>query len=332
MEKAGLKDIARKANVSLATVSYVINNRTDVKIKPETRRLVLQAAKELNYYPDSIAKSLKTKRAMSVAVITDKDLSSFVFTNILSGMVGCFSQRGYSATLSSYDADFQNSDCVLLFRTNKVDGLIFVHCNISEEQIGWLCREKIPFVIVHNYLTDFPCEIVTADIRPAVLDCLRDFLRQGRKRILYVRKNQNLHLNKFSELEKAAQLLRGAESVAQLTLTGSEEALEREYAVYFSDRKRKADAILFESPAPCSYFLRYAYKNGISVPADTSIACIGNSTSFARQYCAVSSIEAPLHELGTQGAERLFGILYPDEPAGGGRPEPLQWSYVKRES
>ena len=59
-KKVTVKDVAREAGVSVATVSYIMNNRTDQKISDATRKKVLQIANLLNYTPSSVAKSLAT--------------------------------------------------------------------------------------------------------------------------------------------------------------------------------------------------------------------------------------------------------------------------------
>ena len=68
MKKITMKDVAREAGVSVATVSYIINNREDQKISPETRNKVLQIINLLNYTPNQTAKSLVTQKSYIVAL------------------------------------------------------------------------------------------------------------------------------------------------------------------------------------------------------------------------------------------------------------------------
>lgn len=67
-KKVTIKDVAREAGVSVATVSYVINNREDQKISPETRNKVLQMINLLNYRPNQAAKSLVTQKRQLIAL------------------------------------------------------------------------------------------------------------------------------------------------------------------------------------------------------------------------------------------------------------------------
>lgn len=74
-KKVTIRDIAREANVSVATVSYVLNNRTDMRISDETRKKVLQIINLLNYTPNQSAKALATNRNRMIALCLTPDLS-----------------------------------------------------------------------------------------------------------------------------------------------------------------------------------------------------------------------------------------------------------------
>ena len=80
------KDIARACGLSQATVSYVMNNKEGKKISEATRRLVLQTARELNYIPNSTARSMRTNRSMSIGVVTGWNNLSMGFSLVLRGV------------------------------------------------------------------------------------------------------------------------------------------------------------------------------------------------------------------------------------------------------
>ena len=82
------KDIARACGLSQATVSYVMNNKEGKKISEATRRLVLQTARELNYIPNSTARSMRTNRSMSIGVVTGWNNLSMGFSLVLRGGQG----------------------------------------------------------------------------------------------------------------------------------------------------------------------------------------------------------------------------------------------------
>ena len=73
------RDVAREAGVSQATVSYILNDVKNVRIKPETRAAVLDAVKRLNYHPDEMARGMKLKKPMSIGVVTDRNVTNFYF-------------------------------------------------------------------------------------------------------------------------------------------------------------------------------------------------------------------------------------------------------------
>ena len=80
------KDIARVCGISQATVSYVMNNKEGKKISEATRQLVLKTARELNYVPNSTARSMRTNRSMSIGVVSGRNNLTIGFSHILRGI------------------------------------------------------------------------------------------------------------------------------------------------------------------------------------------------------------------------------------------------------
>src|SRR5690554_7227430 len=85
-KRVSSKDVAKEAGVSQATVSYVLNNNKNIKIKPETRQAVLDAVKKLNYHPSLLARAMKLNKSMTVGVITDRNVTNYNFMRMLEGI------------------------------------------------------------------------------------------------------------------------------------------------------------------------------------------------------------------------------------------------------
>ena len=102
-------DVAREAGVSQATVSYVLNNVKGVKIKKETREAVIAAAKKLNYHPNLIARSMRLKKSMSIGIVSDKNVSNFMFMKTLEGIKDALLPRNYSIMMC-FDKSHERED------------------------------------------------------------------------------------------------------------------------------------------------------------------------------------------------------------------------------
>lgn len=124
-KKVTVKDVAREAGVSVATVSYIMNNRTDQKISEATRKKVLQIANLLNYTPNSVAKSLATGRNSIIGISYSLDDTTPSRNLELSSFVNMLIER---LNRLKYDVIFipvsPNSDMVSINR--NIDGIIAI--------------------------------------------------------------------------------------------------------------------------------------------------------------------------------------------------------------
>lgn len=118
-----IKDIARLANVSTATVSRILNNSK--KVKPETRKRVMQIIQDNNYHPNQVARSLYKKKSKMIGVIVP-DLSNAFYAKIIDGIQGVLQKNGYSI-LISFSAG-SNADnyrkFINEFKQQNIDGII----------------------------------------------------------------------------------------------------------------------------------------------------------------------------------------------------------------
>jgi LacI family transcriptional regulator len=142
-----LKDIARKAGVTSATVSMVINNKPN--ISQATRKKVLKIAKELNYYPNVIARGLATKRSNAIGVIVPNLASSFV-VRVLQGIKS--TNRDLNYTVLLFDTIGQKESEAQLFqrlaRERRIDGVILISSNVTDDELKIFGEESVPSIVV----------------------------------------------------------------------------------------------------------------------------------------------------------------------------------------
>ena len=93
---SNLKDVAQKLNISVSTVSRVVNGK--VYVKPETREMVMKALDELNYTPNQVARSLKNKATKTIGIVVP-DISEDFFAYVIKGIDNVLSRNGYTIIL-----------------------------------------------------------------------------------------------------------------------------------------------------------------------------------------------------------------------------------------
>ena len=142
-----LKDIAERAGVTSATVSMVINNKPN--ISEGTRKKVLKIAKELNYYPNVIARGLATKKSNSIGVIVPNLASSFI-VRVLQGIKS--TNRDIEYTVQLFDTVGQNESETQLFqrlaRERRIDGVILISSTVTDDELTVFREESVPSIVV----------------------------------------------------------------------------------------------------------------------------------------------------------------------------------------
>ena len=143
-----LKDIARLARVSTATVSMALNNRPGVG--REKRREILKIAKKNGYHPNLLAKALISKRSYTLGLIIN-NISDQFYTELAKGVEETAKQLGYDILLCSTNGDVQAQKRYLeLMRSRGVDGIIISTMLAKDPDIGSLVKEGIPFVCLNR--------------------------------------------------------------------------------------------------------------------------------------------------------------------------------------
>src|SRR5512138_65873 len=128
-----MSDVARKAGVSLMTVSRVINNKGDVS--SETRQRVLEVISNLGYRPSAIARSLATRETATIGLVVP-DVSNAFFAEITQGVERLAYSKGYHVFLCNTEEDPQRELAVIQsLEEKRVDGLILCSSRLDEEKL-----------------------------------------------------------------------------------------------------------------------------------------------------------------------------------------------------
>jgi LacI family transcriptional regulator len=178
-----LKDIAQQAGVTSATVSMVINNKPN--ISEETRRKVLKIAKELNYYPNVIARGLATSRSNAIGVIVPNLASSFV-VRVLQGIKS--TNRDLDYTVLLFDTVGQKENEAELFqrlaRERRIDGVILISATVTDAEIAVFSQESVPGIVVARKAATIDCVYVNNE--QGARDATDYLIEKGHARIACV--------------------------------------------------------------------------------------------------------------------------------------------------
>lgn len=152
--KVTIREIAKKAGTSIATVSYVLNDEADRYLRPELRERVLQAAGELGYVKNAAASSLKGKRRGIIAVLVPQFANIF-FTRICVNVEAVARREGSIVTICNSDDDSLQERLILdRLVAQRIDGCIIAPVALTGENLSLLERYQVPYVILERTLSE----------------------------------------------------------------------------------------------------------------------------------------------------------------------------------
>lgn len=150
--KITIKDIAKIAHVSNTTVSRALNNQS--RIRNETKERILSIAKELNYRPDFIARSLVMKRTNTLGLVITTIANPF-YTELAQGIEATARKLGYNIILCSTQSDLGTERLdIEMLRSKGVDGIILTSAHMGDPNIVELAEEGFPIVLVNRRTYD----------------------------------------------------------------------------------------------------------------------------------------------------------------------------------
>ncbi len=182
---ATIKDIARKLNISISTVSYALNDGPR-NVPPDVREKVLAVAREMEYRPNKVARSMATGRADTLAIVPPRDAHSMMLSPylqiVLNGIVEAAEEMGQDILLRTTFGDADPVAMVQTLQSGKADGMLLVAPHTDSQLAEAAASQNFPCVV---FSADAPagCLSVSADNRDGTRRAL-DYLREiGHRKI-----------------------------------------------------------------------------------------------------------------------------------------------------
>lgn len=198
-ERVTIYEVAHAANVSLATVSRVINNRGNVTAKTKAR--VEAAIERLGYQPSALAQSLATSRTTNIAILIPSPNYVYI-SNMLTGMIDVGKIYGYKTNIFTCDNDEDAAKAIDKIITSRVDGVLIFNPFISHEQIKRLSKYKLHSVLIAKDLTDPYMATVQIDFETAITKRVEMYLKKGITDIAYLDNNEPMSQRFLTAIEK----------------------------------------------------------------------------------------------------------------------------------
>jgi LacI family transcriptional regulator len=309
MNNVTIYDVAREANVSMATVSRVVNGNPNVK--PATRKKVSEVIDRLGYRPNAVARGLASKKTTTVGVIIP-DISSIFFAELARGIEDIATMYNYNIILSNSD-DNPDKELRLLntMLGKQVDGIVFMGSNITEELVNEFQKSPVPIVLAGSVEDTKQIPSVNINYEEAAFDAATFFTDKGHSRIAFVSGNLSEPIN----MKKLAGYKRGLESAG---LSYDEEnVVEGDYTYdsgfesfeKFLGNKEKPTAIIVSSDEMALGIVHAAQDKGYSVPDDFEVISFDNTRLTLMVRPQISTVIQPLYDIGAVAMRLLTKLM-----------------------
>lgn len=181
-----IKDIAKQAKVSIATVSKIINNK-DEGFSNETKNRVKKIMRELDYHPSSIARGLVTKKTNVIGLILP-DITNPFFPDVVRGVEDTANLHGYNLVLCNTDDDEKKEKTYFrILRDKYVDGVIYTNAAaIRDKNIQILIDGEIPFVLMDRYIENKLIPYIHTDNERGMYEVVDYLVKSGHRKISFI--------------------------------------------------------------------------------------------------------------------------------------------------
>ena len=179
---ATIRDVAQRAGVSVATVSHVINGTR--KVAPETAARVRRAMEELDYHPNAVARSLRTRKTQAIGVVVS-DITNPFFATLVRGAEDAAIEAGYSLIVCNSDETPEKEDLyVRLLWRRRMDGLLIAPVRDgASSAVQELARRQMPFVFIDRKAKGVEADAVLSDNVGGAYLATQHLIERGHKRI-----------------------------------------------------------------------------------------------------------------------------------------------------
>ncbi|RYG74941.1 catabolite control protein A [Lentibacillus lipolyticus] len=309
-------DVAREANVSMATVSRVVNGNPNVK--PVTRKKVLATIQELGYRPNAVARGLASKKTTTVGAIIP-DISSIFFAELARGIEDIATMYKYNIILSNSD---QNKDKELhlinAMLEKQVDGILFMGGDISEEHVDQFQSSSVPVVLAATYDETNKIPSVNIDYEAAAFEATSYLLEKGNSRIAFISGVDDTLINKQKYNGYARALEEKSIPVDEGNILKGDYSYDSglEAAEQLLTKDEQPSAVFVASDEMALGVIHGAQDKGYRVPEDMEVFGFDNTRLATMVRPTLSTIVQPMYDIGAVAMRLLTKYMNEEEVEG----------------
>jgi LacI family transcriptional regulator len=302
-----IKEVAKKAGVSTATVSRVFNNGPVVE---ETRRRVQEAVRELNYTPNAAGRSLSTKRTDAIGLVLP-DIYGEFFSEVIRGADQIARRDRYHLLVSSSHSNREEIEATLKVMSGRVDGLIIMSPHLDAQTLKANLPQNLPVVLLNCYVEGVSVDSLNIDNFGGAMQIVRHLLQHGYRTIAVI-KGTEKNLDAEERLRGYRQALLESHLTPSVTL---------EIGGNFSEDSgyEAVKKILALRPRPTAIFasndsmaigaLSALREIGVEIPRETALVGFDDVPIARFLSPALTSVRVAICDLGAIAIQKLVQAI-----------------------
>ncbi len=306
-------DVSKKANVSIATVSRVLNGNPNVSDK--TRAKVLAVMEQLGYTPNVFARGLGLNTMRTIGIMCS-DSSDLYLANAIYYLERDLRSNGYDAILccTGYELETKQKYFDLLC-SKRVDAIIlagskFVEIKPRDNTYILDAAAKIPIMLVNGYLEGENIYSTVCDDQAAVYQAASRLIQSSRRKLLYVYTSTSYSgINKLQGFKNALADAGISESPEYIRQCAKDITAARELFLSLRKEGLEFDAVITSDDSLAAGAVKYANTMGISIPDELSIIGYNNSILSLCSDPELTSIDSKVEALCTTTVNTLMGVF-----------------------
>ncbi|WP_158738252.1 LacI family DNA-binding transcriptional regulator [Alteribacillus sp. YIM 98480] len=309
--KITIRDVARLSDVSISTVSRVLNSPGSVK--KDKREKVLQTIKELNYHPNALARGLINKRTHSIGVLIT-DVSNPFVSEVIRGMEEAAHKMGSNLIICNTDQNKEKMiEYLRVLKEKQVDGFVFTSEPVSEEYHEIFQELGLPVVLAATHSLEYDLPSVKVDDEQAVFDAVDFLIKKGHTQIGMISGptwdpisgTPRLFAFKSAMREKFSRT--DFETIVEygsFTFDSGYTAMKK-----LHEKNQTITTVFCASDEMALGAMSYLYEKRISVPDDVSVMGFDNTKIAKMCIPKLTTVAQPMYEIGYESVTALEQTL-----------------------
>lgn len=307
-----IKQIAKEAGVSVATVSRVMNHPETVA--EATRKKIERVMKEAEYTPNWFAQGLNFNKTKTIGIVIPHMLHSS-YMEVAGGAEEVARTKGYITFMCNVEKDPQvEREYIEQLIIRRVDGIILMFSALEERYITQICAEKIPVVMIGENREKSSTSSVKVDCRAGAAEMIAHLIEVGHRTIAFLWGTDPEQETQQMLIGYRNMLRANGISVNDRLIQKAENTIEGGYIATKKLISSERPDVIFATSDEIAYGAIDALKDsGFSVPEDVAVTGFGNNRMSNLIEPKLTTMELPFRKLGIYGARVLFDLIDGEE-------------------